>query len=118
MDLGIHPLVEETVEAYKKKMRSATMRKFHGNSGYSYRVEWAATPLKSYSHPIPEFVLNKAVQIAEKLPKAQFVIEDLRVRQETRTRNFDPFLIVSLGEEQYYVEVWDEPKFETSLIDA
>ena len=27
----------------------------------------------------------------------------------------DPFLIAKLGEEIYYVEAWDEPRFENSL---
>jgi len=117
MELDIHPLDRTSVELYKRKKLIATRKQYHGNSEYNYRVDWHMVELKNYGSPIPEFVLNKAVQIAEKTPKAKFMIEDIQVRQETRTRNLDPFLVVTLGGEEYYVEVWDEPKFETSLID-
>jgi hypothetical protein len=50
----------------------------------------------------PGYVAHKADQIREKVPDAKVEVEVL----ESRTHPYDPFLVVSLGEEEYYVEVW------------
>jgi hypothetical protein len=80
-------------------------------------VRWRATPISAYKKPIPEFVLNKAVQIAEKCPKAEFTIEELQVERYQRIQRTlpDPFLVAKLGSESFFVEVWDEPLFENKL---
>jgi hypothetical protein len=57
---------------------------------------------------IPEFVKDKARQIASLLPDATFTVEQLRSEKQA----YDPFLIVSYADESYYVEVWEEPEFE------
>jgi hypothetical protein len=81
--------------------------------------QWSATPISKYTDAIPEFVVNKAVQIKRALPDVQIFIRHL-------TEDKDPFLEVTLGEadswnaddngsERYFIEVWEEPKFEGRL---
>lgn len=72
--------------------------------------EWTNTEIKHYQQPIPEFVLNKALQIKEKVPNAQFFIEHLEEK-------YDPFLKVKHGNLDLYIEVWDEPKFEFQFLE-
>ena len=43
------------------------------------------------------------------------VAQRTRIDEEAR-RSLDPFLVVRHGDERYYVEVWDEPKFEAKLL--
>ncbi len=74
---------------------------------------WRKEEIGAYKLPVPEFVLNKAIQIKREIPDARIFIESLQ--------DFpDPFLVIAtkhpqyecLNEEEYYVEVWEEPKFE------
>ena len=82
---------------------------------------WRLFPLRSYSSPIPEFVLQKAVEIKRELPDARFYVDQLAV---------DPFLIVSMTtlpdyvsnivraldpDLSAYIDCWAEPKFEASM---
>jgi len=60
---------------------------------------------------MPLHVEYKARQIAESVPGAIFETETLR----DQSRQYDPFLVVRLGDERYYIEVWDERDFEKSL---
>jgi hypothetical protein len=83
----------------------------HGNKLHNYlrwwtAAKWESTPLKDYSEPIPEFVVSKAVQIAEKFPKVEFYVQHLNQPKA------DPFLVATLDREVYYIEAWDEPRFE------
>jgi hypothetical protein len=92
-----------------------------------YCPRWDRTEIKQYNEPIPEFVLNKAVQIKQAYPDVKFYVEKLN-------ESPDPFLIACRTEkmtyswntgsgdntydgvkEEYYIEVWAEPKFEGSL---
>jgi len=69
---------------------------------------WDERELKNYTLPVPEFVLNKALQIKKELPDVRFYVESLETHP-------DPFLVVKYGQydsEVYHVEVWAEPKFE------
>lgn len=70
---------------------------------------WYRIRIAEYAKAIPEFVVRKAIQIKEALPQVSVFVEELQ-------RDPDPFLVVSFeGEnyiEEYYVEVWEEPKFE------
>jgi hypothetical protein len=77
--------------------------------GWFTAASWQHTELSSYTRPVPEFVLDKAIKIKEALPEVKFYIHHLSDPKA------DPFLIASLGEEIYYVEAWDEPRFERSL---
>ena len=72
---------------------------------------WHTTPIEKYTKPIPDFVLNKAIQIKKALPACEILIEELESTP-------DPFLVVRLKKdwryEGYYVEVWDETSFAQS----
>lgn len=89
--LGIDPLDDVKVQAYKVSKAAQTM---------SY---WTSTALESYDYPVPEFVLLRACELKEELPLAKFEVEYMRV---------DPFLVMVYGSKRYYIDVWDEPKFE------
>lgn len=71
-------------------------------------LEWTRTPISKYAEPIPDYVLNKAIQIKRALPDVEIIVEALQ-------QNPDPFLIVRVKDgyryEGYYVEVWDERSF-------
>jgi hypothetical protein len=49
-----------------------------------------------------------ATREVELAPEATFTVEQL----QSERRIYDPFLIVSYGDESYYIEVWDESEFE------
>ena len=68
---------------------------------------WDSVSIKEYDEPIPEFVLAKAIELKKRLPEVKLYIEYFGEK--------DPFLIATYGEEKYYIEVWDEPKFEGRL---
>ena len=75
----------------------------------SSSLEWQKTKLSVYRGEIPEFVLRKAIQIKKATPGfLEFFVEHIGKE--------DPFLIVRFLEKEYYVEVWDEPKFESQLL--
>ena len=67
---------------------------------------WERVPLAGYQEDVPLHVLERAVAIKKQLPGAEFYVEQ---------RAKDPFLIVKCDEEEYYVEVWQEPRFEARL---
>jgi len=71
---------------------------------------WEILPLANYPNPIPEFVLRKAAQIQRAYPNGQLFVEHLTIDP-------DPFLIVRSedGKEEFYVEVWNEPRFEAAF---
>lgn len=69
--------------------------------------KWQSVSLASYASPIPEFVIEKALQIKGELPDAVFRVEHL-LREEVVV---DPFLVLIYNSVVYYIEVWDEPKF-------
>lgn len=73
-----------------------------------YPGSWEVTPLKGYAEPVPEFVLQQAIKIKEGLPDAEFSVHQFVQNEEV----LDPFLVVHHGDEEYFVAVWDEPKFE------
>jgi len=87
-----------------------------GSGEYFMGPSWEKTAISKYKEAIPEFVVNKAAQIKRALPECEVWIRHL-------TEDRDPFLEVTLGKadewsaagngsERYFVEVWDEPKFE------
>lgn len=78
-----------------------------------HRTAWAEVELSKYTGAVPIHVLNKALEIKRFLPEVEFYIEHL---SETP----DPFLVAKLANSSgyswegfsYYIDVWDEPKFE------
>lgn len=118
-DLEIEVLEYAEVKRYQlervHEVEVAQLAEFRSPSEYQWRnlpdAVWELTEIEKYKEAIPEFVLNKALQIKDHFPEVKIFIEHF---SETR----DPFLVVKRmkGEysamETYYVEVWDEPKFE------
>lgn len=87
----------------------------HGNRKLIY---WQTAAITNYPGIIPEFVLSKALEIKEALPKTEFTIEYLSRSDEHNPyveRLPDPFLIAHLDNERYYIEVWDEKEYENKL---
>jgi hypothetical protein len=72
---------------------------------------WDLVEYPSVPANMPFHVERKAQQIAEAVPGATFETETLR----DHSHHYDPFLVVRLGSERYYVEVWDESDFERHL---
>jgi hypothetical protein len=78
-------------------------------SGWFGPANWGNTGIEEYRQPIPQFVLNKAVQIKKALPDVMFRVQHLN------DAHADPFLVAVRGDEVYYIDAWDEPKFEERL---
>ncbi len=56
----------------------------------------------------PEFVQHTGDEITGQVPGAEVYVEKLTVNEQV----VDPFLVIVHGDEEYYVEVWDEPGFD------
>ena len=78
---------------------------------YAVILAWDVVEHPDVPTEMPPHVERKAKQIADAVPGVTFETETLR----DQSRNYDPFLVVRLGEERYYVEVWDERDFEKNL---
>jgi hypothetical protein len=82
-------------------------------------IRWHSFTLSNYTGNVPEFVLSKAVEIKSALPNCQFEIQQLgtTVNEHHRTVSLlrDPFLVASLDNESYYIDVWDEKEYEASI---
>jgi hypothetical protein len=87
------------------------------NIGHGTRTQhrWETTNIASYTGNIPEFALIKAIQIKEKLPRATFQIEQLVAEREEKVPEPDPFLVVVLEDERFYVDVWEEAQYERTM---
>ena len=117
--LQIETLKASDVEQYKsEQLIERTKEKLakwitEGATGTFYGPSWNRVDISKYNEPIPEFVLNKAIQIKREIPGVVIQIDSLEDYP-------DPFLVVSvkhprysnLTEDDTYVEVWAEPKFE------
>jgi hypothetical protein len=110
--LDITTVIEYQLEEMTRRNRDYIFGHLAEWTGNSWRIEiakWTPTLLTQYEHPVPEFVLDKAIKIKELLPEVQFHVQHLEDPKA------DPFLIASLGKEIYYIEAWDEPRFEEKL---
>jgi hypothetical protein len=74
-------------------------------------LHWSRVGISSYLLQIPDFALSKAVELKRCFPAAGFLVESFDA-------NPDPFLIMEYKGQLFYVEVWDEPKFEARKIVA
>jgi hypothetical protein len=88
--------------------------------GHGHRTvsSWETQWLNYFPGDIPDHVLSKALEIKESVPAAGLKIEYLSTRMEHNPApapDPDPFLVVSLDGESYYVDVWDEKKYEETL---
>jgi len=102
--LDIEPFSDESVFTYAGEMKDFAQQEARKTNPYANAV-WCHNPLARYPRPIPEIALQKACEIKRALPAAEFMVMELNVHP-------DPFLMVRLGTEEFYIEVWDEPKFE------
>ena len=105
--LDIEILNEIDVARYKmEKRHAAESRQLSLEPRREAVLYWNERNIKEYRKSIPEFVLNKAVQIKRECPECEVLIDELSTTP-------DPFLIVKIGyQEEYYIEVWGEPGFE------
>lgn len=88
----------------------------HWGTGDRRVRAWETYPLRSYLGNVPEFVLDKAISIAKVLPTAEFQIVQLVETTDRKPRPLpDPFLLVSLGNERYFIDVWDEKEYEKTI---
>jgi hypothetical protein len=78
--------------------------------------EWRRLPICEYAGTIPEFVLAKAIQLKAACPETVLTIDHLYEGIEVIERpTRDPFLVATLEDEEYYVDVWDEREYEAKL---
>ncbi len=126
-ELGIDILNEADVKQYQHEHQREIAQKTFAewlampatewrSSSYSAPTWRTTTTIKEYKEPVPEFVLHKAIQIKKAMPDCGVMIEWL-------DESPDPFLVIqtampnlySTPTEKYYVEVWNEPKFEGTI---
>ncbi len=81
------------------------------------RFEWRKTRLSQFGQVIPDFALARAVEIKEAYPEAEFNVEWLKETQERYVppRLQDPFLVLEVGYESFYIDVWGENDFERTV---
>jgi hypothetical protein len=120
-EIGIEPFRSQDVTRYKAekaakvehqvladyRRRARQELYFAIPPGTYVRATWRTVPLKDYDAEVPEYALSHALEIKERMPEAEFDVEELRVE-----KRYDPFLIVYCGRERFYIDVWDEPPFE------
>ena len=74
---------------------------------------WSKSALERSKIKIPVDVLRKALllkkQLSPEIPL--FRIDSLVVEKRQRIIDYDPFLLVCLGDAEAYMAVWNEPKF-------
>lgn len=109
-ELGIQPFTIKSVHNYKLTITQKLIRE-HRSSMYHVDVDWKRYPLSRYTGKVEPFILSMAIEVKKCLPAADFIVEEVRVERTP----YDPFLIVELGVESYYIGVWDEPNFERTL---
>ena len=109
LDLGsvLDYQMQEMIRVTREKIEQDNLDDWA--TGYWVDAGWGKTPLSDYRQPIPEFVLETAIRIREKLPEVKFHVQHLHDPKA------DPFLVASMGKEIYYVAAWDEPRFEGRL---
>lgn len=80
------------------------------------QFEWNITPLHGYDKPVPEFVLQTALDVQELSLNVGCHICELIPKKVGKERPesiwHDPFLVLQLpNDTQLYVEVWNEPQY-------
>ena len=66
------------------------------------RYRWDSRRLEYHMANIPRYVLETALAVKEAVPSATLCVHEL---------HHDPFLVLLIDGTEYYIEVWDEPKF-------
>jgi hypothetical protein len=118
-ELGIEVLNWRQVITYQAQMaHESRMQQIsheqslpHSRSSWSW-PGWTEVELTKYHAPIPIHVIEKCTQIKRRLPEVEFFVESLSDQP-------DPFLVAKMKspaysyvEFEYFIEVWEEPKFE------
>jgi hypothetical protein len=78
------------------------------SSGNRNKFEWATRELRYSRAQVPAFALSRAIELKTELPTATFWVDSLEAHKVTR----DPFMVMRYEGADYYVDVWEEPKFE------
>ena len=105
--LGIEILNEKSVRQYQGQM---VARAYEKSTPTPWDWEWTSNPgwerkdLKKYTRPVPDFAIERALQIKELCPDVEFYVEEL-------VDQVDPFLIAHIGREGYYIACWEEAEF-------
>lgn len=109
-ELDIDVLHPRSVERYKRERHAEATKRVKNSHGWNglIRWRWTSVGLRTYKKCVPVSALATAARIAEKLPEAKFLVEELRRER----RVIDPFLIVSYKGAKYYIAHWDEPSFQ------
>lgn len=115
-DLDIEPFSVQKVQAYKKEKAASLNRVRY--TGWGDRVTtrgvWLRYQLRGYQKAVPAFALLRAAQVQKALNAANiqgtFFVEEL-TKRHTKTV-VDPFMILEAAGKRFYLDVWDEPKFE------
>lgn len=115
--LDIQPLNAEQVAKYKKSKESRRKTRNNGWGITTIRTHWRAVKIAEYAGEIPMAILSKAVSIKKALPEVEFEIESLvETREKRQIRRLpDPFLVAKFGMKRIFIDVWDEPEFESKL---
>lgn len=72
---------------------------------------WNSYHINQYEGVIPDHALNFAIQIKTAVPMAEFrvvALEHTTISVPRPVPDPDPFLVVTLGTEEYFIEQWDE----------
>lgn len=78
--------------------------------------EWRPCPIATYDGNIPPAALSQALAVKNALPAVEVYVDRLIETTEKIERpDRDPFLMVKLGNERYWIDVWDEAKYETFI---
>jgi hypothetical protein len=79
----------------------------------AYTFSWARRDLRHCNDEVPLFAVSHAVALKKELPTADFQVESFtRNGYQCRSVVFDPFLIMNLDGIEFYIDVWNEPKYE------
>lgn len=88
------------------------------NAGKKKLYAWQKVPLRGYSSqfPVASHALETALSVARRIPATSFFVDELAEQVPKSTprpdiATYDPFLVVRIDEEDFYLEVWNEPRF-------
>lgn len=114
--LGIVPLDNQRVLRYQAQVRRAAMRR----TGVDARWSWRMVDMSEYKAEIPMFALDRASSVAkrlnERMPslRKSFAISELHRTRVQKARRYDPdpFMVLRVLDQDFYLDVWNEPAFE------